>query len=69
MLLAAEEFCDLFPAVYLHFCKRPRPQDRRLTLQMTAVLSQLSLSGPLTVGEMAWKRYAGPPAAAHASGR
>lgn len=53
MLPAAEEFCDLFPAVYLHFCKRPRPQDRRLTPQMTAVLSHLSLSGPLTVGEMA----------------
>jgi len=53
MLRAAEEFCDLFPAVYLHFCKRPSPQDRRLTPQMTAVLSHLSLSGPLTVGEMA----------------
>src|SRR5258708_12645911 len=53
MLPAAEEFCDLFPAVYLHFCKRPRPQDRRLTPQMAAVLSHLSLSGPLTVGEMA----------------
>src|SRR5579864_7156301 len=49
---AAEEFCDLFPAVYLHFCKRPR-RDRRLTPQMAAVLSHLSLSGPLTVGEMA----------------
>ena len=49
---AAEEFCDLFPAVYLHFCKRPG-KDRRLTPQMAAVLSHLSLSGPLTVGEMA----------------
>jgi DNA-binding MarR family transcriptional regulator len=52
---AATDVCELFPAVYLHFCRRRR-QDRsetRLTPQMDAVLLHLAMSGPLTVGEMA----------------
>jgi DNA-binding MarR family transcriptional regulator len=52
---AAAEFCGLFPAVYLRFCRR-NADDRdgvRLTPQMNAVLHHLALSGPLTVGEMA----------------
>jgi DNA-binding MarR family transcriptional regulator len=50
---AADEFCALFPAVYLRFCRRHDKREMRLTPQMDAVLHHLSLSGPLTVGEMA----------------
>jgi DNA-binding MarR family transcriptional regulator len=49
---AADEFCALFPAVYLHFCKRRHSGEVRLTPQMDAVLHHLAMSGPLTVGEM-----------------
>jgi len=49
----ADEFCALFPAVYLRFCRRGRDEAARLTPQMDAVLHHLSMSGPLTVGEMA----------------
>jgi DNA-binding MarR family transcriptional regulator len=49
----AEEFCALFPAVYIRFCRRGRDPAARLTPQMDAVLHHLSMSGPLTVGEMA----------------
>src|SRR5580700_9403094 len=51
----AAAFCDLFPAVYLRFCRRhdaSRPRTR-LTPQQDAVLHHLAMSGPLTVGEMA----------------
>jgi DNA-binding MarR family transcriptional regulator len=53
MSAAADEFCELYPAVYLRFCRRPGKQDPRLTPQMASVLTHLSRSGPLTVGEMA----------------
>jgi DNA-binding MarR family transcriptional regulator len=49
----ADEFMDLFPAVYLRFCRRHDGRGPRLTPQMAAVLQHLSLSGPLTIGEMA----------------
>jgi DNA-binding MarR family transcriptional regulator len=52
---AAVAFCDLFPAVYLRFCWRhdePGAPLTRLTPQQDAVLHHLTLSGPLTVGEM-----------------
>ncbi len=48
-----EEFCDLFPEVYLRFSRRPHKHDARLTPQAASILAHLSLSGPLTVGEMA----------------
>jgi DNA-binding MarR family transcriptional regulator len=53
---AAGAFCDLFPEVYLRFCRRhddPRTRGERLTPQQSAVLAHLTMSGPLTVGEMA----------------
>jgi DNA-binding MarR family transcriptional regulator len=49
----AAEFCALFPAIYLRFCRRHDRRETRLTPQMDAVLHHLSMSGPLTVGEMA----------------
>jgi DNA-binding MarR family transcriptional regulator len=52
---AAAAFCDLFPAVYLHFCRRHDDEGLRLTRltpQQDAVLHHLAMSGPLTVGEM-----------------
>ncbi|HEX8789657.1 MAG TPA: MarR family winged helix-turn-helix transcriptional regulator [Polyangiaceae bacterium] len=49
----AEAFCALFPAVYVRFCRRGRDDASRLTPQMDGVLHHLSMSGPLTVGEMA----------------
>jgi DNA-binding MarR family transcriptional regulator len=49
----AAEFCALFPAVYVRFCRRGQDDASRLTPQMDAVLHHLSMSGPLTVGEMA----------------
>jgi DNA-binding MarR family transcriptional regulator len=49
----AAAFCDLFPAVYLRFCRRHDDDEVRLTPQQSAVLQHLTLSGPLTVGEMA----------------
>jgi DNA-binding MarR family transcriptional regulator len=53
---AATAFCELFPAVYLRFCRqheRGAEDAGRLTPQMDAVLHHLAASGPLTVGEMA----------------
>jgi DNA-binding MarR family transcriptional regulator len=50
---AADDFCALFPAVYLRFCRQHDRGDARLTPQSDAVLHHLQMSGPLTVGEMA----------------
>jgi DNA-binding MarR family transcriptional regulator len=51
---AAAAFCELFPAVYLRFCRRhERASKTRLTPQQDAALHHLAMSGPLTVGEMA----------------
>jgi DNA-binding MarR family transcriptional regulator len=50
---AATELCELFPALYLRFCRRRDPAETRITPQMDAVLLHLAMSGPLTVGEMA----------------
>ena len=52
---AAAAFCELFPAVYLRFCRRHDPGGTRtrLTPQMEGVLRHLAMSGPLTIGEMA----------------
>jgi DNA-binding MarR family transcriptional regulator len=52
---AAAAFCELFPAVYLHLCRRHRRGDKaaRLTPQQDAALHHLALSGPLTIGELA----------------
>jgi DNA-binding MarR family transcriptional regulator len=49
---AATELCELFPAVYVRFCRRRRPGETRITPQMDAVLHHLAMSGPLTVSEM-----------------
>jgi DNA-binding MarR family transcriptional regulator len=53
---AAAAFCELFPAVYLRFCRRHERRgagSTRFTPQMDAVVRHLSMSGPLTIGEMA----------------
>jgi DNA-binding MarR family transcriptional regulator len=52
---AASAFCELFPSLYLGFCRRHDGdrQASRLTAQQDAVLHHLAMSGPLTVGEMA----------------
>src|SRR5262249_37699210 len=53
---AATAFCELFPALYLTFCRRhDKAESRlaRLTPQQDGVLQHLAMSGPLTVGEMA----------------
>jgi DNA-binding MarR family transcriptional regulator len=52
---AAAAFCELFPAVYLRFCRRHerRGSKTRLTPQQDATLHHLAMSGPLTIGEMA----------------
>jgi len=50
---AAEQVCELFPAVYVRFCRRREADDVRLTPQMDAILLHLAMSGPLTIGEMA----------------
>jgi DNA-binding MarR family transcriptional regulator len=49
----AAAFCELFPALYLRFCRRRDDGETRLTPQMDGVLHHLAMSGPLTVGEMA----------------
>jgi DNA-binding MarR family transcriptional regulator len=49
---AAGELCELFPALYLRFCRRREPGETRITPQMDAVLLHLAMSGPLTIGEM-----------------
>jgi DNA-binding MarR family transcriptional regulator len=52
---AVAAFCELFPAAYLRFCRRHDDAESlrtRLTPQQNAVLLHLTLSGPLTVGEM-----------------
>jgi DNA-binding MarR family transcriptional regulator len=48
----AREFARLFPAVYLRFHRRD-PKRSQLPNASRAVLQHLSLSGPLTIGEMA----------------
>lgn len=50
---AAEQVCELFPAIYLRFSRRREATDVRVTPQMDAVLLHLATSGPLTIGEMA----------------
>jgi DNA-binding MarR family transcriptional regulator len=52
---AAAAFCELFPAVYVRFCRRHEPgkSRTRLTPQQDAALHHLAMSGPLTIGEMA----------------
>jgi DNA-binding MarR family transcriptional regulator len=51
---AAAALCELFPAVYLRFCRRHARGERsaRLTPQQDAALHHLAMTGPLTVGEM-----------------
>ena len=49
---SAREFGELFPAVYLRFHRRDGKQ-RELPSASRAVLHHLTLTGPLTVGEMA----------------
>jgi DNA-binding MarR family transcriptional regulator len=52
---AAAAFCELFPALYLRFCRQhddASARRTRLTPQQDAVLHHLAMSGPLTVGEM-----------------
>jgi DNA-binding MarR family transcriptional regulator len=51
---AAADFCDLFPALYLSFCRRHDDAESgsRLTPQQDAVLHHLAMSGPLSIGEM-----------------
>ena len=48
----AREFGELFPAVYLRFHRRDGKR-RELPGASRAVLHHLTLSGPLTIGEMA----------------
>jgi DNA-binding MarR family transcriptional regulator len=48
----ARQFGELFPAVYLRFHRRDGKQ-RELPGASRAVLHHLTLSGPLTIGEMA----------------
>src|SRR5262249_2958350 len=48
----ADEFAELFPAIYLRFHRRDDKQPD-LTAASRAVLTHLSLSGPVTVGEAA----------------
>lgn len=48
----AKRFGELFPAVYLRFHRRDAKR-RELPGASRAVLQHLTLSGPLTVGEMA----------------
>jgi DNA-binding MarR family transcriptional regulator len=48
----ARQFGELFPAVYLRFHRRDGKR-RELSGASRAVLHHLTLSGPLTIGEMA----------------
>jgi DNA-binding MarR family transcriptional regulator len=48
----AKQFGELFPAVYLRFHRRDGKQ-RELPSASRAVLHHLTLTGPLTIGEMA----------------
>ena len=48
----AKEFGQLFPAVYLRFHRRDG-KKRELPSASRAVLHHLTLTGPLTIGEMA----------------
>jgi DNA-binding MarR family transcriptional regulator len=48
----AREFGELFPAVYLRFHRRDG-KGRQLPGASRAVLQHLTLTGPLTVGELA----------------
>ena len=49
---AADAFAELFPAIYLRFNRRDAKQSE-LTAASRAVLTHLSMSGPITVGEAA----------------
>lgn len=49
---AADEFAELFPAIYLRFHRRDEPRSE-LTAASHSVLTHLSMSGPMTVGEAA----------------
>jgi DNA-binding IclR family transcriptional regulator len=48
----AGEFAELFRAVYLTFHRRDRPRSQPPNASL-AVLEQLALAGPLTIGEAA----------------
>ena len=48
----AREFGELFPAVYLRFHRRDGKR-RELSSASRSVLHHLTLTGPLTIGEMA----------------
>jgi DNA-binding MarR family transcriptional regulator len=48
----AKEFGELFPAIYLRFHRRDG-KGRELTSASRSVLHHLTLTGPLTIGEMA----------------
>ena len=48
----AEQFAELFRAVYLTFHRRDRPRSE-LTGASRAVLEHLAMAGPLTIGEAA----------------
>ncbi|MFZ5892029.1 MAG: MarR family winged helix-turn-helix transcriptional regulator [Myxococcota bacterium] len=48
---AARDFAGLFPQIYLAFHRRD--EQRELPNASRAVLQHLSLTGPLTIGEMA----------------
>jgi DNA-binding MarR family transcriptional regulator len=48
----AKQFGELFPAVYLRFHRRDGKQ-RELPTASRSVLHHLTLTGPLTIGEMA----------------
>jgi DNA-binding MarR family transcriptional regulator len=50
---AADEFAQLFPALYLRLHARRDKDGHRPPAQAMAVLQHLALSGPLTVGEAA----------------
>jgi DNA-binding MarR family transcriptional regulator len=50
---AGAQFAELFPEVYRRLHARRGKDSVRLTPQMMAVMMHLSMSGPLTVGEMA----------------
>ena len=49
---AADAFAALYPAIYLQFHRRDHKQSE-LTAASRAVLTHLSMAGPITVGEAA----------------
>ena len=46
-------FAELFPAVYVHYCRRWKVDDYRPSHESAAILEHLMDSGPLTVTEAA----------------